>query len=457
MEEVSQLEFNENSMEKTNLKSIVLGGGISGKAAFDLLVRLGETPILVDAKDPQGVADTEEKARELLIPEATKSIIKSPGISPKHPWLVLARERGILIQSEIDLARSCFSGKIIGITGTDGKSTTTALTHHLTLIDYPKAQLGGNIGRAFSEFADKDYKLAVVELSSYQLEDSLPLDLDSSAILNLAPDHLERHGSMENYAFAKRRIIKENDPQHIFVSKLETIYKINLKLDQLNCEVKLFGTDPKHDAFIDIENLLIQTKQASYSIQKFSLEGFHNLENLAASILLAESIEIPSAHIQTQIETFQGLAHRFEKFMRSFGWTFVNDSKSTNVHSLMAWLQNFESQTTNLILLMGGRTKSEDMTPVVACLKNLPCQVYVYGEARTHWRKDFNLIREKVNFVESMEEALVSVKNIWSKTKQENTWVVLSPACASFDQFKNFEDRGLHFKELSQILFSAVE
>lgn len=457
MEEVSQLEFNEISMEKTNLKSIVLGGGISGKASFGLLTRLGESPILVDAKDPQGILDSEEEATKILLSENIKTIVKSPGISPSHPWLVLARERGIPIQSEIDLARSKFFNKIIGITGTDGKSTTTALTHHLCLLDFPKAQLGGNIGRAFSEFADKDIPLAVLELSSYQLEDSLPLDLDASAILNLASDHLERHGSMQKYAIAKRRIIQESNPQHIFVSKRETIFNLELKLENLKCQVKLFGDDPGADAIIEAEQLRIRTKIANYSIQNFSLEGYHNLENLAASILLAESLGIQATNIQTQIESFQGLAHRFEKFMRSFGWTFVNDSKSTNVHSLMAWLKNFNPSSSNLILLMGGRSKSEDMTSVVTTLMKIPCHIYIFGEARVHWRKEFNILRDKVSFVEGMEEALVSIKSIWTKTKQENTWVVLSPACASFDQFKNFEERGKHFKDLSQILFSAVE
>jgi UDP-N-acetylmuramoylalanine--D-glutamate ligase len=457
MELVSQLEFHEFSMEKKNQKSIVLGGGISGKSAFSLLQKLGKNPILVDAKDESAIKDTIGQAEIHLVQDEISGLVKSPGISPSHPWLLLAKERGIPIQSEIDLARSQFKGVIIGITGTDGKSTTTALTHHLIAADFAKSSFGGNIGKAFSDFALEDLSHAVLELSSYQLDDSANLKLNCSAILNIAPDHLERHGNMENYAKAKLRIVDLKNPNHVFITNKITFQKLGLDSINFTCQCKFFGDEEGIDARIDEKNNRIITNQFSYSTGKFPLEGRHNLENLATSILLAESIKANPISIQKQIATFSGLNHRFEKFLRSFSWTFVNDSKSTNSHSLLAWLKNFNPDNGHLILIMGGRPKGESMLPVVKLLEKIPSTIYIYGEASEIWKHDFLVLSDKIHYKNTITDTITSIHKIWNNKRNNPSWVVLSPACASFDQFKNFEERGNFFKNLILNEFGNVE
>jgi UDP-N-acetylmuramoylalanine--D-glutamate ligase len=447
-------------MEIQSKKTIVLGGGISGNSANHLLQSLSKPVILVDRS--QGLEDSEENAREILDPTHVEEIIKSPGIYPSHPWLVLARERNIPIVSEIDLAHRYFTGKCIGITGTDGKSTTAALTQHLLKLDFNDVELGGNIGRAFSEFANSNSQLIVLELSSYQLEDSQPQKLVASAILNLAIDHLERHGCLENYAKAKLRIADLSNPDHVFVTNRKTLEQLELNPKKIACSVKLFGfadSTSKNDldASIDLTYLSIQTKSLLYDCKHFPLEGSHNLENLAASILLAESLGAKPESIQIQIRNFQGLAHRFEKFHQVRNWTFVNDSKSTNLHSLLAWLNNFIPTQGRLHLLLGGRTKQEPLDDLISIIPQLNIHVYLFGEAKTNWRKDFEFMGDTISYLDTMEDALTRIRMEFTHDPDSPSWVVLSPACSSFDQFKNFEDRGNQFKDIVYALFGRPE
>jgi UDP-N-acetylmuramoylalanine--D-glutamate ligase len=452
-------------MESNPLKTVVLGGGISGLGAARLLKSENQSVILVDRKpelpkdleDISCLSDSEDLARIYLEPDKIREIIKSPGISPSHPWLVLARERGIGIRSELDLARGFYSGKLVGITGTDGKSTTTQLTHHLLLLDFPKSSVGGNIGKAFSEICKMDLDLIILECSSYQLEDSDQLDFDAAAILNLAPDHLERHGNMENYAQAKFRIVNTEKRDHVWITQDQVLPFLKINPNDLQCKTLLFGESSGSSAWIKPDIAMIQTKNSKYNTEKFRLPGFHNLQNLAAAILLAESVGGTPENIQTQIENFQGLAHRFEVFLESHAWTFINDSKSTNLHSLLAWLSNFQLESGNLHLLLGGRPKEESLKPLLEKLSDLPAQIYLFGEARVLWKKEFQFLGEKVHYLETMEEALIRIRSIWTKVPEYKSWVVLSPGCASFDQFKNFEDRGNQFKGLVKALFAGPE
>ncbi|WCL50489.1 UDP-N-acetylmuramoyl-L-alanine--D-glutamate ligase [Leptospira sp. GIMC2001] len=444
-------------METEIKKSFVLGGGISGLAALNLLSQKGFSASLVDRSAENAVLDTEELASKLLKPEDVDKIVKSPGVSPSHPWLVLARERGISIISEIDLAKSFYKNRILGITGTDGKSTTTALTAHLLKTNYPTVVPGGNIGKAFSEICLSDHEMVVLELSSYQLEDSQSLNLESSAILNIAPDHLERHGNLENYIRAKVKIVDQNNPDHHLITKNDTWLQISPYLENCKCKIWKFGFDPDSDAFIYLEKKIIRTRNYEYSFHEFSLEGTHNYENLAAAILLAESMSADPESIADQIKTFQGLNHRFEKVLKANQWNFINDSKSTNLHSLLAWLENYDLKNGNLHLLLGGRPKGESMEHLVSILQKIPGHFYIYGEARTQWKKDFQILGNRVSYPETMTEALIQIRSLWTRDPESMNQVILSPACASFDQFKNFEERGNHFKSLITALFSGVE
>lgn len=446
-------------MGQNSKKIFILGGGISGKAAKILLEEEGFPVELVDRQE--GWEDSEEKANALLDPDRVEKIVKSPGISPNHPWLILARKRSIPIQSEIDLAASFHSGELVGITGTDGKSTTTALTHFLLQGAFPNAEMGGNIGRAFSEICRFPSPVTVLELSSYQLEDSAPIPLKVSCILNIASDHLERHGNLENYRKAKARIVSHSDPNHIFITSPGTWKQIEPFLDSFSCQIRMFanildkpslGSEEIH-AWIHTESGRIQTRNFEYDTNLFPLPGYHNLENLSASILIAESLGVDPAQIQERLSLFRGLPHRFERFLETKAWRFVNDSKSTNLHSLIAWLRFFRTEEGRLILLVGGRPKTEPIEPLKKTLAKREVLVYVFGEASSVWKSDLEDLGEKVQFVADIPTALQSIQKEFIPESNQKTNVILSPGCASFDQFQNFEERGNLFKELCYNFF----
>jgi len=433
---------------KTKPTVLVIGGGITGKSVVDFLTKFECKILLVDSKPQQNISgitfypDTTEFASLGKIDFA----IKSPGFKPNHPILLELRKKAIPVLSEIELARHFFKGKIIGITGTDGKSTTTALTYHIIQKSFPKSKMGGNIGIPFIEFCMDDLDFAVLELSSYQLDDSGFLDLDVCAILNIAPDHLERHGTMENYLEAKKRIINRTSPNSVFITNERLFPKLNLSPNDLKGKFLLFGETNDSSAKILLEEGKIITYKFSYSTKEFPLEGKHNLENLSASILLSEAAGCLPENIQTAISDFTGLLYRFQKIKTWNGITFINDSKSTNIHSMLSGLSGIESKTP-IILILGGKQKNEELSPLTNRLKELNVVVFLIGEARLHWEKELrNCLNERLLIKENLTEAIKTIREKVNESKFD--MILFSPACASFDQYNNFEERGRHFTDL---------
>lgn len=440
---------------------IILGGGISGTAVWNFFQNLGMSAeaILVDKN--HGIKDSLENAQEYLLDRHSQQLIKSPGIPPQHPWIQIAKEKGITILSELDFGLQYAKGTILGITGTDGKSTTTALTHHLLQHSLPHLtiEIGGNIGKAFTSFCNQNWDVAVLELSSYQLEDSQEGPCRIAAILNLAPDHLDRHGTMENYAKAKSKIISKNNPNSLLVTNARSFYYFQPHLQDFTGQIHMFHSlvEDKNPlekdsritkiATISIKENWIQTNQFTYRTDKFPLSGFHNLENLAASLLLCEAYGSSCHKLQEALETFPGLPHRFERFLKVGEWEFINDSKSTNLHSLLSWLKNFPFHEKSLHLIMGGRPKGESLDEFFKFVFNKPLFIYVYGEAATIWKKDFLSHKVKAYFCNTIKESLIQIQAHYKKNKNSPTVVVLSPACSSFDQYTNFEERGDVFKD----------
>ncbi|RHX87181.1 UDP-N-acetylmuramoyl-L-alanine--D-glutamate ligase [Leptospira stimsonii] len=443
-------------------KTLVLGGGISGNSAMDLLISLGADPILCDRNPPNksSIVFLSDSIEPSSLPEISL-IIKSPGILPTHPILLYAKEKGIPVFSEIDLGRNFFPGKIIGITGTDGKSTTTALTAHLLKKDFSDLREGGNLGIPFTSFCKERISLAVLELSSYQLDDSSPLRLDVSVFLNLAPDHLERHKTMENYFQAKLRIADLQNENHSFIVS-EKLKERILNSVEFRCKLLSFGRIPEADAFLDENSLRIKTKKFEYDLSQFHLPGTHNRENLAAAILAAEAIGGKPKSIQSQISLFKGLPHRFQIAGEKNGFSLINDSKSTNLHSMLAGMSTWKERE-KTCLILGGRPKQEDPKPLYDFLMEGIGSVILIGEGRPVWEEGIRkLIGEKLFAVETLNDAFEILKNGKSepvldekqnlRIRLENgasiSSVVFSPACASFDQYKNFEERGNHFLSL---------
>ncbi len=433
---------------KNQPKVLVIGGGITGKAVVEFLIQFNCEILLVDAKPQRNIEgisyypDTIE-LENLPLP---KFAVKSPGFKPNHPIIIELKKQNIPLYSEIEFAKSFFEGKIIGITGTDGKSTTTALTHHILQKSFPKSKMGGNIGVPFIEFCQEKLDFAVLELSSYQLEDSGYLNPHISAFLNIAPDHLERHGTMENYLNAKSKIINRDSPDSIFVTNKRLIENLNLNSKDINGKYMLFGESNDCDAKILSEENKIITEKYIYSTQEFPLQGKHNLENLAASILICEASQCIPENIQSAISDFTGLLYRFQKIKTWKDVTFINDSKSTNIHSMLSGLAGIKRQTP-IILILGGKQKNEELSPLTNRLKELNVIVFLIGEARLYWEKELSeCLKDKLHVKENLAEAVKNIRDLADNTKLE--MVIFSPACASFDQYNNFEERGKHFTDL---------
>lgn len=429
-----------------NRHVLILGGGISGNSAANLLKKRQCVLSLTDKIQPNPLPEMYDFFyQDTLSPgeilQGVDLIIKSPGISPNHPVLLYAKEK-IPVLSELALGRIFYQGNLIGITGTDGKSTTTALTYHL-IMDSFKAGMGGNIGTPFTAICEENHEIMVLELSSYQLEDSDDLLIDYAAILNFAPDHLERHGTLANYISAKMKLLTDHKKQ-ILVTNKNTYAQMN-SIKEINPNYTgnvLFIED---DARIDQVNSFIQTKNFTYDIKNFKLQGQHNLENLAAAILLAESIGCKPEVIQERIPTFTGLNHRFQIIRKINDTEFINDSKSTNLHSLISWLKDYPNDQ-KLILLIGGKNKGKDITELVNILQKKNVFLFLYGEATNDWQEQLAFLQDRLFIKENLEEIFKALKG--SLIFQESRHVILSPACASFDQYRNFEERGNHFTRL---------
>jgi UDP-N-acetylmuramoylalanine--D-glutamate ligase len=432
---------------RSGCKVLVFGGGITGKSVIEFLTEKGAKPILIDSQMPDLRIPVFSDKSSLSEIGSFDLVIKSPGINPRKSLLFQEiLNSKIPVFSEIGLARIFFKGKVIGITGTDGKSTTTALTNHIISSSF-KSKMGGNIGVPFISFCEENLDFAVLELSSYQLEDSDNLEIFSASILNIASDHLERHINMENYLFAKSKIA-----QNAKFLILNDRQKEKFQFDNFSGKIKFFGFTKHSDGYIDLENECIYAGESKYDTSKFPLIGNHNLENLAAAILLSESAGCNSESIQNSLESFIGLSHRFQKFHNWENSIFINDSKSTNLHSLLSGLKAF-SKNDNLLLILGGIPKLEPIDSMIERLLELDCKVYLYGAAIKEWEGILNKsISHNLCVKQNLEDIVLDIKRTITD-KNKNT-ILLSPACASQDQYKNFEERGNHFMDLVNKYFT---
>jgi UDP-N-acetylmuramoylalanine--D-glutamate ligase len=422
----------------------ILGGGITGKAVSKFFQRKKIHHFLVDKiKTDDSIPFFSDSSEFHVLPNFSY-LIKSPGISPNHPLLIESIKMGKTILSEINLARLFFKGKIIGITGTDGKSTTTALTKHLIQKNFPNTQMGGNIGIPFIELCEESLDYLVLELSSYQLEDSENLDLYASCILNISNDHLERHGTIENYTKAKYKIVDELNKNHFLIlnTKLKSIVS-----NKIQCITKYFGDEEISDIKLIPNQKKIISPIAEYIYDNFKLSGIHNLYNLSAAILLAESCNCDPSIIQEGIDSFKGLSHRFESFGVYNEIEFINDSKSTNTHSLIAGISGY-SKKDEILLILGGIPKKEPMDDLINTLNKVqPKIITIYGDfSKIHGKNFQSKLVSDVILVDEFHKILPILKKIVSNKTIKK--VIFSPGGASFDYFKNFEERGNIYMEM---------
>ena len=401
----------------------ILGLGISGNSALKSLEAGGSK---VFAFDDNNISNHISINPSKWPWKELDQIIVSPGISLKHPVVLKAKKLNIQINNEIDIfAKSEPKAKVIGVTGTNGKSTTSALLGHMIRFHGHKVEVGGNIGKAATSLIDPGVKgYIVLELSSFQLETCSQLKLDGAIILNITPDHIEWHGSLKNYYNAKIKIssfLKKNAP--LLISSNDNLcIKASEELKKINNVLRLDKNDKKKNNLFE--------------------KSIHHTENIIGSIKLLSSFGMPEKKSLLSIESFKGLPHRMEVISKKDKVMFINDSKATNAEAASKALVFFE----NIFWIAGGLGKYNGIKGVLGHIKNVK-KCYLFGESRYDF---FNELNSKVNcsIFDTMEEALKAVFRDTQNTKKEST-VLFSPGASSFDQFKNFEDRGNKFKELT--------
>jgi len=426
----------------------VLGAGKSGLAAARLLVRLGAKVLLsehqlrLSVSVPRSVeVETGGHSRRLL---KSALLIRSPGI-PHISILDQAHRRRIPVWSELELAsRLIHPRDLVAITGTNGKTTTTTLVGAFFKAAGRPTWVVGNIGTPLAEVVDRitPKSSVVAEVSSYQLEDIETFHPTLSAILNITPDHLDHHGSMRNYAAAKARIFENQTGREVCVLNADDPGCRRLA-SRCRARILWFSRQKRlsHGIFYQHGQIVFRWggRHATWPL-KTSLPGPHNIENILAASALALAAGIPASLIQKALERFKGVEHRLEVVRTLRDVRYVNDSKATNVDSSRVALESFEDP---LLLIMGGRGKGVPYTPLKKLVKEHARQLLLIGEDAPRLTRDLGRVIPSEE-CRTMQRAVQRA----AKLAQPGDVVLLSPACASFDQYKNYEERGRHFKML---------
>lgn len=436
---------------------IILGGGESGVGAALLAKQKGYNVFLSDGGLLKESYRQELRDNDIEFEEgghteerilAGKEIVKSPGIPEKSDLVKKIRAKQIPVISEIELAyRFKGDSKIVAITGSNGKSTTTSLIYHMCKVADIKCALVGNIGYSFAKQVAEDPKpLYVAEISSFQLDDIKEFRPDIAVLLNITEDHLDRYNyQFENYINSKFKIIENQTAEDYFIyclddevitKKLETL---TLHTNQLPFSMK---QEVKKGAYIKGDQMMlkIQEERVSMSIYDFAVKGKHNQYNTMAAGIAASTLGIRKEKIREAVKTFQSLEHRMEYVATVRGVDFFNDSKATNVNS--TWFA-LESMQKEVILILGGVDKGNDYTLIEDLIKEKVKAIVCLGTDNKKIHAAFKDLVKTIVDTQSAKEAVVSAFNLAAKGDA----VLLSPACASFDLFRNYEDRGTKFKD----------
>ncbi len=440
-------------MEK---RIVILGAGESGagaavlakKQGFDVFVSdYGKIkPHFKEILFNYEVDWEEEQHTERLILNADE-VIKSPGISDKSEIVQLLLKKEIPVISEIEFAGRYTTAKKICITGSNGKTTTTSLLHHMLRRAGLNCGMAGNVGKSFAfQVATKEYEYYVIELSSFQLDGMFDFKPDIAIMLNITADHLDRYGyDMQNYVDSKFRITKnlsEDDyfiycsDDEITISELE---KIVMRAKQLE-----FSQTKKVKEGAHVENktmiINVNNDKMEMPLSELALKGKHNTYNSMAASIASRVLDIKKEIIRESLKDFKGVEHRLERFIKVHGIEFINDSKATNVNS--TWYA-LECMSTPTIWIVGGVDKGNDYSELMSLVKDKVKAIVCLGVDNTKIHKAFDGVISEIVDANTMKEAV----NKAYKLGEKDDTVLLSPCCASFDLFKSFEDRGEQFKE----------
>lgn len=452
-------------MKLAGKRILVVGMARSGIAAAELMMRYGATPILNDRKKEDAFGAEMDvlhgTACEFrlgedpikLLDEADGLVI-SPGVPIDAPVVLAAKEKNIPMVGELELAWSLLQGDVLAISGTNGKTTTTTLLGKIFENAGRVTHVAGNIGYPLSSVAMESRKddVSVVEVSSFQLESIKTFHPHVAALLNITEDHLNRHGTMAQYIKLKQRIFENQHERDFAVLNMDDPILVKMA-GKLKSQVAFFSrTQPvENGAFVDGGKIVWQWKGARRAIcdaDQILIPGPHNLENALAATAMACAMGVPAPVIRHTLQSFTGVEHRIEKVRVFQGVTYINDSKGTNVDSTIKAVQSMKAPT---VLMLGGYDKHTDFMPL--CREIIASgridEVVVMGETSRQIREQL----EEAGYTHitqaySMQDAVEKARGLAVSGGN----VLLSPACASFDMFRDYEHRGAVFKEIVNAL-----
>ncbi len=442
-------------MEGKNKHIVILGAGESGVGAAILAKKQEWNVFVSDAGKIKADYKTELDNNQIEWEENTHStdrifqaelIVKSPGIPETTDLMRALRNKQVKIISEIEFAGYYTRGKSICVTGSNGKTTTTMLTHHILKKAGWDVGLAGNVGKSFAkQVAEGDHDWYVLELSSFQLDDMFDFKADIGILTNITPDHLDRYeNQMQKYVDSKFRILNNQNHEDWFIYNYDDpIIREELSKRKLSMNLAPFSLkeEIKVGAYAVNNQLIINIKdQLTMSIHELALKGKHNTQNSLAAGIAARLVEIRKSIVRESLEDFENVEHRLEFVAKVNGIEFINDSKATNINSTWYALETMENP---VVWVMGGVDKGNDYSELSNLVKDKVKAIICLGIDNQKIIKAFRHLVETIVEVGSATEAVAYAYRLAKK----NETVLLSPACASFDLFENYEDRGNQFKQ----------
>ena len=437
-----------------NNKILILGFARSGYEAAKFLLKRGNIVYLTDMKTEHDEKQIEElkslgihfvlgEHPDDLLDSSFDYLIKNPGVPINHKYVLKARELGIEVINEVELAFRLLPKniKFIGITGTNGKTTTTTLIYKFLIEDGKRAHLTGNIGFPLIGFLDKlqDGDIIVMETSCQQLENLIKFNPDVAVMTNLSPAHVDFFGTYEDYKKVKAKIFQNHDSSKIAILNLENEDVID-STKNIKSTVKYFSSKKEINGSYIKDDAIYYYDEKIVDLKNIQLIGTHNYENIMAAIMAVKEFGVKNESIVNVLKTFRGVEHRIEFVRELNGINFYNDSKATNIKATQIALSSFKSP---VIILLGGLDRGHDFFELKDYMKYVK-HIVALGECRNRVEEFAKKMGIPCTNVETMKEAVPSAFDVAEK----GDTILLSPASASWDQYKKFEDRGDEFKEL---------
>lgn len=436
---------------------LVVGLGRSGQAAARMLAATGAEVRGCDAGEPAGASDLSADGIEVVLADQSEelldgvaTVVKSPGVPRSSPLVEMALSRSIEVTGELELAWRALPNRFCAVTGTNGKTTVAEMVGHIYRSASRPVEVAGNVGTPLASLVGRvdPASTVVCECSSFQLEDSSSFAPEDAALLNLAPDHLDRHGSMAEYLSAKLKIFSNQVAGDVAVVNAGDPALASVEIPGGGEEVRFCPEDSSlRGGECDLQLLdgeIVWREQPVVASRDLPLVGAHNLGNAMAAAGLAIASGVGIGEVAEGLASFRGVPHRLELVADSDGVRFVNDSKATNVAAALAAINSFDS---GVRIILGGSLKDESFEPLAGAVAERCVACYITGEAAPGLRSALEPAREagvEISVFDGFDAAVLAAV----EASGEGEVVLLSPGCASFDEFDDFEQRGERFREL---------